>query len=137
MRAGWFTTALIVLAAVSGAAHADRPSGTVDQVPTRALAGWSETGQASWYGRVDHFHGKPTASGVVFDTFAPMCAHKSLRFGTTALVSNLENGRRTWCVVRDRGPFVAGRIIDLSEYSAGKIGMLRQGTAWVRVEALR
>ena len=135
MRAGRFTTALIVLAAVSGAARADRPSGTVDQVPTRALAGWSETGVASYY--AEPFVGRPTASGVRFDTEAPMAAHKSLGFGSVVKVVNLANGKQAWVVIRDRGPFVRGRIIDLSRYSARQLGMLDAGTAPVRIEVMR
>lgn len=137
MSAGRFTTALIVLATLTGAAHADRPSGTVDQVPTRALAGFTQTGIASWYGRGDGFHGRATASGVRFDTMAPMAAHKSLAFGSVARVVNLANGRSTWVVIRDRGPFIPGRIIDLSLYSARQIGMEQAGTAPVRIEVLR
>lgn len=137
MRAGLVAIAALMLASFAGSASADRPTRHVEEVPARALAGWSQIGEASWYGRGDGFQGRRTASGAVFDTMTPMCAHKSLRFGSRTLVTNLENGRQTWCIVRDRGPFVPGRIIDLSLYSARQIGMEQAGTAPVRIEVLR
>ncbi|MBI5343955.1 MAG: septal ring lytic transglycosylase RlpA family protein, partial [Deltaproteobacteria bacterium] len=76
-----------------------------------------EAGIASWYGK--DFHGRPTASGEAYDMYAMTAAHKTLPLGTIVNVKNLENGRDVRVVVNDRGPFVRGRIIDLS-YSAAK-----------------
>ncbi len=97
---------------------------------------WSyvETGIASWYG--PNFHGKQTANGEIFDQNAVTAAHKTLPMPTAARVTNLENGRSLVVRVNDRGPFVHGRIIDLSRRSAQLLGFERQGTARVRVEIL-
>ncbi len=89
---------------------------------------------ASWYG--PGFHGKLTASGEVFDMYRHTAAHRSLPFGTRLRVTNLSNGRSTVVVINDRGPFVPGRDIDLSWAAARDIGMLRAGTARVRLQHL-
>jgi len=96
--------------------------------------GGVETGKASWYG--PGFHGKRTANGEVYDMDAMTAAHKKLPFGTEVRVVNLDNGRSTEVRINDRGPFVRGRIIDLSRAGADAIGMLGPGTARVRVEIL-
>ncbi|MFP4106468.1 MAG: septal ring lytic transglycosylase RlpA family protein [Phycisphaerae bacterium] len=91
-------------------------------------------GTASWYG--PKFHGKKTASGEVFDQTALTAAHRTLPFGTRVRVTNLANGKSVVVRVNDRGPFVKGRIIDLSRAAAEEIGMIRSGTARVRLEVL-
>ena len=96
--------------------------------------GSGTTGIASWYG--PGFHGRQTASGERFDQNALTAAHRSLAFGTRVRVTNLSNGRSVVVIINDRGPFVGGRIIDLSKKAAAKIGMVRQGTAKVRVEVI-
>jgi rare lipoprotein A len=73
------------------------------------------------------FSGKPTASGETFDPGALTMAHRTLPFGTRVRVTNLENQRSVEVVVNDRGPFVAGRIADLSEAAARRIGMISDG----------
>lgn len=90
-----------------------------------------ETGMASYYG--GKFVGKPTASGEIFDASKLTAAHKKLPFGTKVKVTNLSNNK--WVIVRinDRGPFVAGRIIDLSEAAAKKIDMLSKGVVKVTI----
>ena len=93
-----------------------------------------EEGLASWYG--GKFQGRLTASGEVFDTNLFTAAHKSLPFGTVAKVTNLVNGLSTVVKINDRGPFVEGRIIDLSRAAAEKIDMIGTGTARVTVEVL-
>lgn len=90
-----------------------------------------ESGRASWYG--EPFHGRKTASGEVFDMGAMTAAHKTLPFGTRVLVVNLDNGRRVVVRVNDRGPFVAGRIIDLSKAAGALIGLDASGTARVEI----
>ena len=93
-----------------------------------------EEGLASWYG--GKFQGRLTASGEVFDTNLFTAAHKSLPFGTVVKVTNLLNGLSTVVKINDRGPFVEGRIIDLSRAAAEKIDMIGMGTARVTVEVL-
>jgi len=93
---------------------------------------YDETGIASWYG--NEFHGKYTANGEVFDMNDVTAAHPTLPMPTLVRVTNLENGRSIIVRVNDRGPFVNGRIIDLSRRSAQLLGTERQGTAKVRVQ---
>lgn len=88
-------------------------------------------GTASWYG--PGFAGRRTASGEVYDPRDLTAAHKTLPFGTRVLVTNLDNQRRVWVRINDRGPFIAGRIIDLSRSAADAIDMVGAGTARVRL----
>src|SRR6056297_561279 len=99
------------------------------------LSVWGETGYASWYG--GKFQGRQTASGEIFDTNKLTAAHKSLSFGTVVEVTNLDNGKSIEVRINDRGPFVEGRIIDLSRAAATKIGMMSTGIAPVKVEIVR
>ncbi len=96
--------------------------------------GYVETGVASWYG--PGFHGQRTASGEIYNMYKLTAAHRTLPLGTYVKVINLENGKDVVVRVNDRGPFVRGRIIDLSYAAAKQIGMLRKGTARVRLIAL-
>ncbi len=96
--------------------------------------GYEEEGIASWYG--PGFHGRRTSSGDTYDQNAMTAAHKVLPLPTYVEVTNLENGRRVVVRVNDRGPFVDGRIIDLSHAAALKLGIIQAGTARVRVKAL-
>jgi rare lipoprotein A len=92
------------------------------------------TGVASFYG--GQFHGRRTASGARFDADGLTAAHRSLPFGTRVRVTHLGNGRTVDVRINDRGPFVGGRIIDLSRGAAGVIGMHQQGVAHVKVTVL-
>ncbi len=92
---------------------------------------YDEVGTASWYGNV--FQGKPTATGEVFDMYQISAAHKTLPLPSMVEVTNLDNGRKLMVRVNDRGPFVDGRIIDLSRGAADQLGVLRPGLARVRV----
>lgn len=85
---------------------------------------------ASWYG--PGFHGKTAADGSTYDQFAFTCAHKTLPFGTILVVQG-PNGRRVPVVVTDRGPFIAGRDIDLSYATAELLGLLKRGVGGVTV----
>ena len=96
--------------------------------------GYSEIGQASWYGR--DFHGKKTANGERYNMKAMTAAHKTLPLDTWVKVTNLTNNREIMVRINDRGPFAKGRIIDLSQAAADKLKMVNSGTAKVRVEAL-
>ncbi|MBF0316547.1 MAG: septal ring lytic transglycosylase RlpA family protein [Nitrospirae bacterium] len=87
---------------------------------------------ASWYGL--DFHGKPTASGEIYDMYAYSAAHKTLPFGTLLNVTNPQSGISTGVVVNDRGPFVDGRDLDLSYGAAKEIGLIGQGVGVVEIE---
>ena len=92
----------------------------------------SETCIASQYGIGDGYHGKRTASGEIFNTYALTAAHRTRPFGSVVHVTNLGNGRTVAVRISDRGPFVKGRCIDLSRAAANAIGM--GGTARANVE---
>jgi len=92
------------------------------------------TGRASYYH--DSLHGRRTASGAIYDRNALTAAHRTLPFGTVVRVKNLGNGRSVRVVVNDRGPFVRGRIIDLSRRAAEELGFVRQGLCEVSVEVI-
>ncbi len=113
-----FTFAAVAIAAltapvaIDGAAHAQ-----------------SWTGKASFYS-----HGSRTASGARYDPGAMTAAHKTLPFGSRLRVTNLANQRSVLVTVNDRGPFVGGRILDLSAGAADVIGMRQSGVAQVRID---
>ncbi len=106
----------------------------VRYTPMNESLGYSEKGIASWYGQ--DFHGKASANGECYNMYAFTAAHKSLPLPTVARVTNLENGKSVVVKVNDRGPFVRGRIIDLSYAAAQSLDMVRYGTAPVLVEAI-
>lgn len=93
---------------------------------------YDETGIGSWYG--EQFHGRATANGEVFDMNEVTAAHTTLPMPSLVRVTNMENGRSIVVRVNDRGPYVNGRVIDLSRRSAQLLGYDRQGTAKVRVQ---
>lgn len=112
--------------------------------PSRRFAGNSQepgeesgngtiVGYATYYG--PGFHGKKTASGEVFDMYGMTCAHRTLPFGTMLIVTNLSNNKSVKVRVNDRGPFVEGRILDLSYGAAKKIGI--DGKELVRIEIVK
>ncbi len=92
----------------------------------------TETGKASYY--ADKFNGRKTANGEVFRNRKKTAAHKTLPFGTIVKVTNLRNGRSVKVRINDRGPFVAGRHIDLSKKAARKIGMVQEGVGNVKMQ---
>jgi rare lipoprotein A len=91
-------------------------------------------GKASFY--ANQFHGRKTANGETFNMDKLTAAHPSLPFGTWVRVTNLRNGKDVIVRINDRGPFVKGRIIDLSIGAAKEIGLIKTGTARVKLEAL-
>ena len=101
--------------------------------PERNLT-YDETGIGSWYG--DEFAGKLTANGEIFDPELVTAAHKTLPMPSVVRVTNLDNGKSLVVRINDRGPFVAGRIIDLSREAARRIGYEEHGLARVRVQVL-
>src|SRR5690606_6814118 len=90
-----------------------------------------EEGIASYYGR--RFHGRQTANGEKYNKNAYTAAHPSLPFGTVVLVENLKNGKSIVLRINDRGPFIKGRIIDVSKEAARKLDFIRDGLTKVRV----
>lgn len=94
-----------------------------------------EKGEASWYG--PGFNGKKTASGEKFDMYKLTAAHKKLSFGTKVRVTNLKNGKSVIVKINDRGPFVKGRVIDLSKKAAQEIDMINAGHVPVKIEILK
>ncbi len=102
--------------------------------PFVANVGDQFDGIASWYG--PDFHAKKTSNGEIYNMYAMTAAHKTLPMNTVVRVDNLDNGRSTIVRINNRGPFVAGRIIDLSNKAAHEIDMVRKGTARVKVTVL-
>jgi len=96
--------------------------------------GYAETGYASWYG--DPYHGRRAANGEIYDKNQLTAAHLTMPFDTMVKVTDLENNRSVTVRITDRGPFVKGRIIDLSQEAARQIRMIGAGTALVRLEVL-
>ena len=97
--------------------------------------GGTEVGLASWYGA--DYHGRQTASGERFDMEAFTAAHRSLPFGAWIRVTHLTTGRAVTVRINDRGPWVAGRVVDLSRRAAQALGILGDGVARVQVEVVR
>jgi rare lipoprotein A len=110
------------------------PSGSVRPIPS-PISGRPEVGLASWYGA---FHqGLLTASGETYDMGRLTAAHRTLPLGTRLRVTNLDNGRIVRVRVNDRGPYVPGRIVDLSREAARLLDMTERGIALVRLEVDR
>ncbi|WP_318153182.1 septal ring lytic transglycosylase RlpA family protein [Halomonas sp. LR3S48] len=120
---------LMMLLLIAGCAGRD---GSRGGERVSAPSGWNgEQGQASFY--ADRYHGRRTASGEAHDRNALTAAHRSLPFGTRVRVTRLDNGRETVVRINDRGPFVRGRVIDLSRRAAEELNMLGQGVTEVRL----
>lgn len=98
-------------------------------------AGYVERGIASWYG--EDFHGKPTSSGEIYNMYDLTAAHKLMPLGTVAKITNLENDQSVVVKINDRGPFIDGRIIDLSYSAAREIGMAEKGLSRVEIKVLK
>ncbi|HEV2177299.1 MAG TPA: septal ring lytic transglycosylase RlpA family protein [Terriglobia bacterium] len=117
------------------------PAPSIPPTPSRSVPGappapivQGEEGIASWYGHP--YHGRPTASGEIYNMYGISAAHRTLPFGTEVRVHDLDNGRSVDVRINDRGPFVEGRIIDLSYGAAKAIAMLGPGIARVQLEIL-
>jgi len=107
-----------------------RPPGIEKAKPGKEKR-WRQEGIASWYGK--KYHRRKTASGERYNMYELTAAHRTLPFGTILKVTNLENGRTVKVRINDRGPFVKGRIIDLSLAAAREIGMVQAGIVRVRI----
>ena len=103
-------------------------------VPMMSLQPYKTRGVATWYGR--RYHGKQTSSGEVYDMYAMTAAHTTLPIPSYARVTHLANGKSVVVRVNDRGPFVDGRVIDLSYTAAHRLGVLGGGSALVEVESI-
>jgi rare lipoprotein A len=102
--------------------------------PVSDAKGYKERGIASWYGK--KFHGRKTSNGETYNMYAMTAAHKTLPLGTHLSVINLNNNKSVTVRINDRGPFVRGRIVDLSYSAAKKLEMISTGTAPVEITAL-
>lgn len=89
-------------------------------------------GNGSWYG--EKYHGRTTANGERYDMYAMTAAHKTLPFGTIVKVTNLKNNRSVIVRINDRGPFIKGRIIDLSYMAAKKLGYINDGVVKLKLQ---
>ncbi len=94
---------------------------------------FKQVGEASWYG--PGFHGEKTANGEIFNQNRLSAAHRTLPLGTKAKVTNTENGKSVDVKINDRGPYVGGRVIDLSRAAAKKLGMEKEGVTIIKIEA--
>ena len=103
-------------------------------LPEEYGIGYRERGLASWYG--EPFHGRATASGEIFNMHAMTAAHRTLPLGTYLKVTNLDNGKVVTVKVNDRGPFIRGRILDLSFRAAQDLEMIRSGTAPIELHII-
>ena len=137
---------VIMLAAVAGCSSVE-PSRTERPASARPYKvygkwyqprshahGFRQKGIASWYGK--KFHGRKTSNGETYDMYGIPAAHKTLPFNTVVRVHNLDNGKKIDVRINDRGPFIRGRIIDLSYGAARKAGLVGPGTARVEIVAL-
>ncbi len=128
--------AVVLMLGLQGCGLVSSPAYVYRGVPASVsiVSGFSQRGTASWYGIP--FHGRKTASGETYDMNGMTCAHRTLPFGTVLLVTNTDNGRSATVRVTDRGPYVSGRIIDLSRGAASSLGMLETGTAPVELKVV-
>lgn len=131
IRALAVACALVVIAACGGGERRKPPPKKV-AITTPSNV---EHGKASWYG--GKWHGGPTASGERYDKRSMTAAHKRLKFGTRVRVTNLRNGKSVVVRINNRGPYIKGRIIDLSEAAAEKLDMIDAGVVPVKLEILR
>jgi rare lipoprotein A len=125
---------LTVMAFLSACAETRQVAPPPAPTPAAERPVFSQTGVASWYGK--SHHGKTTANGESFDMEALTAAHRTLPFGTIVKVTNLSNNRSVNVRINDRGPYVAGRIIDLSARAARELGIGENGVARVRLEQM-
>jgi len=108
-----------------------KPPGTFTKAQKEPA--FEQVGTASWYG--PGFHGKKTANGEIYNQNKLTAAHRTLPLGTEVEVTNVTNGKAVEVKINDRGPYVGGRVIDLSRAAAIELGMKEQGLATVKIEA--
>jgi rare lipoprotein A len=127
---------MLALGALTGTLTGCRSTQTIPGAePVRERpAGHAQRGVASWYG--PQFHGRRTANGEIYDMHGLTAAHRTLPFDTWVRVTNLDNGRSVDLRINDRGPFVKGRVLDVSYAAAQRLGMVGTGTAPVEIRVL-
>ena len=130
-RCGTLIFSLMILLTACAPARKEFPYEPLDR---QSLWRFREEGLASWYG--EEYHGRKTANGEIYDMYAMTAAHRTLPFNAFVRVINRENGKKAELRINDRGPFIPGRIIDLSKSGARAIGILETGTAKVSVEVI-
>jgi rare lipoprotein A len=133
-RARFNVVLLSLLVAACGKKKVKTARRNAPQPAAQAVVGSVETGVASWYGHP--YHGRPAADGEIYDMEKLVAAHRTLPFNTWVRVTNLNNSKTVDVRIIDRGPFVDGRIIDLSHAAALAVDMVRSGIASVRVEVV-
>jgi rare lipoprotein A len=111
-----------------------KPTASSTKKPQLDRSGKPRKGKASYYGK--KFHGRKMADGTPMDPNSNIAASRTLPLGTKAVVTNLENGRSEVVEIRDRGPYVDGRIVDLTPKTAEKLGMKEEGLATVEVKPI-
>ncbi len=112
----------------------DSKTESKDQPVTEDSKEFFQKGVASWYG--PGFHGRTTANGETYNMYDLTAAHKELPFGTIVEVTHLRSGRSVTARINDRGPFIRGRVIDLSKQAAEEIGLKDEGLAEVKIEII-
>ena len=128
-------TLLLVLLVLGGSACSRKKTPKAPKPPQAPVRqNYTENGIASWYGHP--YHGRKAANGEVYDMEKMTAAHRTLPFDTMVDVENLQNGKKCTVRITDRGPFIEGRIIDLSHAAARRIDLTGPGTAKVRLNAL-
>jgi len=132
---GAMSTAIVLMMIVAGCASRSPAPASATSSRAEVRNGDRESGEASWYG--EPYHGRRTASGEIYDMFAMTAAHRSLPFGTIVEVRRRVTGDTVVVRITDRGPFVKGRIIDLSYAAALEIGLDIDGVAPVTLKILK
>lgn len=122
----------MMLLALASTANDSIPLESVSHDKATQQHSKSETGVASYY--ADKYHGKQTASGEIFDMHALTAAHPNYKFGTRVKVTHLASNRSVTVRINDRGPFIKGRVIDLSLAAAKELQMVKSGIAQVKLE---
>jgi len=128
------TTVLLMLATALTAGCSSQQPKPVQKHTTHKKSSYTQSGKASYY--ASKFQGRKTASGQRYDQNAKTAAHRSLPFGTKVKVTNVSNGKSVVVRINDRGPFVKGRIIDLSRSAFASIGNPRAGVISVKIAVL-
>ena len=114
---------------------ANLPDNATEPLPRVSTEGAYQVGLASYYAH--KFHGRQTANGEIFDMYGLSAAHRELPLGTVIRVTHIGNGRSLELRVNDRGPFIPGRILDLSLGAAQKLDMVEAGVAEIRIDIIK
>jgi rare lipoprotein A len=137
IRISSFVAVCLSAACASSRLSSAPPPAPGAEAAPASRAAWTEEGIASWYGGNDGFEGKPTASGEIYDSSLLTAAHRELPLGTVVEVLSVQSGHSVRVRINDRGPFIPGRIIDLSRAAAGKLDLIGPGTGRVRLTLLK